>query len=68
MIFPQKSTDDDAELVLIIGRKEKAEAAKTHLQQLIQDLVSGEGLVSQRCSVKGCRGIGKGSSIPFPGL
>ena len=40
MIFPQKSTDDDAEVITIIGRKEKAEAAKDHLRDLIKDLVS----------------------------
>ena len=40
MIFPQKSTDDDAEVITIIGRKEKAEAARDHLKGLIKDLVS----------------------------
>ena len=40
MIFPQKSTDDDAEVITIIGRKEKAEAARDHLKELIKDLVS----------------------------
>ena len=39
VIFPQKSSDDDAELVTIIGRKEKADAAKEHLLKLIKDLV-----------------------------
>ena len=41
IIFPQKSCDDDTETVLIIGMKEKAEAAKAHLEKLIKDLVSG---------------------------
>ena len=40
VIFPQKSTDDDAEVITIIGRKEKAEAARDHLRKLIKDLVS----------------------------
>ena len=40
VIFPQKSTDDDAEVITIIGRKEKAEAARDHLKKLIKDLVS----------------------------
>lgn len=40
VIFPHKSSDDDAESVIIIGRKEKAEAAKEHLLKLIKDLVS----------------------------
>lgn len=38
VIFPQKSSDDDAEAVTIIGRKEKAEAARDHLLKLIKDL------------------------------
>ena len=40
ILFPQKSSDDDKEVVMIIGRQEKAEAAKEHLQKLIRDLVS----------------------------
>ena len=40
VIFPHKSSDDDSEMVMIIGRKEKAEAAKEHLEKLIKDLVS----------------------------
>lgn len=40
IIFPQKSSEEDAELVTIIGRKEKADAAKAHLEKLIKDLVS----------------------------
>ena len=39
MIFPQRSSDDDAETITIIGKKEKAEAAKDHLQKLIKELV-----------------------------
>ena len=39
VIFPQKSSDDEAEVVMIIGRKEKAEAAKKHLESLIKELV-----------------------------
>ena len=39
IIFPQKSGEDDSEMVMIIGRKEKVEAAKAHLQKLIKDLV-----------------------------
>ena len=38
-MFPNRSGDDDPEVVTIIGRKEKAEAAKNHLQKLIKDLV-----------------------------
>lgn len=40
IIFPQKSSDDDHEIVVIIGRKENAEGAKQHLEKLIKDLVS----------------------------
>ena len=40
MIFPQKGSDDDAEVITIIGRKENADAAKAHLLGLIKDLVS----------------------------
>ena len=39
IIFPQKSGEDDSEMVMIIGRKEKVEAAKAHLEKLIKDLV-----------------------------
>lgn len=39
IIFPQKSSDDDSETVMIIGTKEKAMAAKEHLEKLIKDLV-----------------------------
>ncbi len=39
VMFPQKSSEEDCDVVTIIGRKEKAEAAKEHLLQLIQDLV-----------------------------
>ena len=38
-MFPNRSSDDDPEVVTIIGRKEKAEAAKNHLEKLIKDLV-----------------------------
>ena len=38
-MFPQRSGDDDPEVVTIIGRKEKVEAAKNHLEKLIKDLV-----------------------------
>ena len=40
IMFPQKSSDEEPELVTIIGTKEKAEAARQHLQKLIKDLVS----------------------------
>ncbi len=40
VIFPQKLSEEDSDTVTIIGRKEKAEAAKEHLLKLIQDLVS----------------------------
>ena len=47
VIFPQKSSDDDTDTITIIGRKEKAEAARDHLLKLIKDLVcegrGGEG-------------------------
>ena len=39
IIFPQKSSDDETDTVTIIGPKEKAEAAKGHLEKLIKDLV-----------------------------
>ena len=39
-MFPNRSGDDDPEVITIIGRKEKAEAAKNHLEKLIKDLVS----------------------------
>ena len=38
-MFPNRSSDDDPEVVTIIGRKEKAEAAKNHLEKLIKELV-----------------------------
>ena len=40
VIFPQKGSDDDVEVITIIGRKENADGAKAHLQKLIEDLVS----------------------------
>lgn len=40
VMFPHKSSEDDSEVVTIIGRKEKAEAAKQHLLKLIKELVS----------------------------
>lgn len=40
VIFPQKGSDDDTEVITIIGRKENADAAKAHLLKLIKDLVS----------------------------
>ncbi len=46
VMFPQKSSEEDCDVVTIIGRKEKAEAAKEHLLQLIQDLVSVRQLAS----------------------
>ncbi len=39
VLFPQKSSEEDSEMVMIIGRKEKAEAAKAHLEKLIKELV-----------------------------
>ena len=39
-MFPQRSGDDDPEVVTIIGRKEKVEGAKSHLEKLIKELVS----------------------------
>jgi predicted PilT family ATPase len=38
VIFPQRNSDDDAETITIMGKKEKAEAAKDHLQKLIKEL------------------------------
>jgi dihydroxyacetone kinase-like predicted kinase len=38
VIFPQRDSDDDAETITIIGKKEKTEAAKEHLQKLIKEL------------------------------
>jgi hypothetical protein len=38
-MFPNRSSDDDPEVITIIGRKEKADAAKSHLEKLIKDLV-----------------------------
>ena len=42
VIFPQKSSDDDAEAITIIGKKEQVEAARDHLRKLIKDLVSSK--------------------------
>ena len=41
VMFPNRSGDDDPEVVTIIGRKEKVYAAKNHLEKLIKDLVRG---------------------------
>ncbi|CAI8009636.1 Vigilin [Geodia barretti] len=38
VIFPQRNSDDDAETITIMGKKEKAEAVKDHLQKLIKEL------------------------------
>ena len=40
VIFPQKSGEEDQGVIAIIGRREKAEAAKVHLQKMVEDLVS----------------------------
>ena len=39
VIFPQKNSDDESDVILIIGRKENVETAKSHLLKLIKDLV-----------------------------
>ena len=39
IIFPQKESDDESDVILIIGRKENVEGAKAHLLKLIKDLV-----------------------------
>ena len=39
VIFPQKGSDDESDVILIIGRKENVEGAKTHLLKLIKELV-----------------------------
>lgn len=53
VIFPQKASDDDAEVITIIGKKEQAEAARDHLRKLIKDLVSCRQLlqVLSMCTV-----------------
>lgn len=43
-MFPQRNSDDDAETITIIGKKEKADAAKEHLLKLVKELVCGCGL------------------------
>ena len=40
VVFPRKYSDDDSDVVTVIGTKEKAEAAKAHLQKLVKELVS----------------------------
>ena len=37
-MFPTKTSGDDSEVITIIGRKEKVEAAKKHMEQMIKDL------------------------------
>ncbi len=39
VIFPQKGSDDESDLILIIGEKENVEATKTHIYKLIKELV-----------------------------
>jgi len=39
VIFPQRSSEEDLDLITVIGREEKAVAAKEHLLKLIEDLV-----------------------------
>ncbi len=43
IIFPQKESDDESDVIVIIGRKENVENAKGHLLKLIKDLVREEG-------------------------
>jgi polyribonucleotide nucleotidyltransferase len=38
VIFPRESGDGDQDVIAIIGRKEKTEAAKAHLQKMVEDL------------------------------
>jgi predicted PilT family ATPase len=38
VIFPHKDSEDDPETITIIGKKEKTEAAREHLQKLIKEL------------------------------
>ena len=40
VIFPQKDSDDESDVIVIIGKKENVVSAKDHLLQLIKDLVS----------------------------
>jgi len=37
-MFPTKASGDDSEVITIIGRKEKVEAAKKHMEEMIKDL------------------------------
>ena len=37
-MFPTKTNGDDSEIITIIGRKEKVEAAKKHMEEMIKDL------------------------------
>lgn len=37
-MFPTKTSGDDSEVITIIGRKEKVEAAKKHIEEMIKDL------------------------------
>ena len=38
VMFPTKTSGDDSEVITIIGRKEKVEAAKKHMEEMIKDL------------------------------
>ena len=40
VIFPQKDSDDESDVIVIIGKKENVVSAKDHLLQSIKDLVS----------------------------
>ena len=38
VMFPTKTNGDDSEIITIIGRKEKVDAAKKHMEEMIKDL------------------------------
>lgn len=56
-MFPQKDSDEDREVIAIIGRREAVEAARDHLRKTISDLVRvrvrGEGGGSTVASFSG---------------
>ena len=47
-MFPTKTSGDDSEVITIIGRKEKVEAAKKHIEEMIKEL---ENIIEDTISV-----------------
>ena len=65
VMFPSRSGDDDPEVVTIIGRKEKVEGAKNHLEKLIKELVRLVCVHVCVCVNGGSRSVCKCSGIAW---